>query len=255
MLKDDLYTEIGFSNTKLKGKDIGDDDPVQSETTKLGYIELAKRIKTDIGTIDTSINKGKSFYEFKDNEKSTGFALDYYPSVNTKLSASSQFERGNNINTLGIKHKHWFANYQRNTSQNTNKIELGLSFAFDNSFDFSTYSSQQTLPHLSELHRFEDVVLSGNMNIQSTNGIQQSINVSITTSGPVVTGANSDTITADNGPSAPIYVALSVNSPYTLSVNSLIFNINIDGATDIKTVNILNNGLIVGTKSIQVTWQ
>jgi hypothetical protein len=162
LLKDDLYTEIGLSNTKLKGK-----DSVQSETTKLGYIELAKRIKTDIGTIDASINKGKSFYEFKDNEKSYGLALDYYPSVNTKLSASSQFEDDNNINTLAIKHKHWFANYERNTSQNTDKIELGLSFAFDNSFDFSTYASQQTLPHLSELHRFEDVVLSGNMNIQS----------------------------------------------------------------------------------------
>ncbi|SMN15354.1 hypothetical protein CRYPA_1402 [uncultured Candidatus Thioglobus sp.] len=106
-------------------------------------------------------------------KKSYGIALDYYPSVNTKLSASSQFERGNNINRLGVKHKHWFANVQRNTSQNTHKIELGLSFAFDSNFDFSTYSTNNTMPHLSELHRFEDIVLAHNMNIQNTKGVNR----------------------------------------------------------------------------------
>ncbi|SMN15353.1 hypothetical protein CRYPA_1401 [uncultured Candidatus Thioglobus sp.] len=69
MLKDDLYTEVGISNTRLNGKNIGSTYSIADETTKLGYIELAKRIKTEFGTLDTSINAGRSFYEFKDNEE------------------------------------------------------------------------------------------------------------------------------------------------------------------------------------------
>lgn len=251
LLLDDLYAEIGLSNTKLKGKDSD-----QSETTKLGYIELAKRIKTDIGTIDTSINKGKSFYEFKDHEKSYGLALDYYPSVNTKLSASSQFEHDNNIETLGIKYKHWFANYQRNTSLNTDKIELGLSFAFDDSFDFSTYSSQQILPHLSELHRFEDVVLSHNMNIQSTQSTQSTsyiVSVITTGTGTIISGMDSDRVVADAA-TGLVIMTLSVNSPYRLSSTMLIFSSATSGI-EIKTVSIIENGVRVATKSFQVTWQ
>ena len=259
MLKDDLYAELGFSNTKLNGKNIGDIYKIASETTKQGYLELAKRIKTDIGTIDISINTGKSFYEFKNDEKSHGLAIDYYPSNNTKFSISKQFETGNNTYNLGIKHNSWFVNYGRNTSNDTKNIELGLSFAFDNAFDFSTYSTKQSIGHLSELHRFENIVLRDNMSIQSSKGIKHilpTINISITTSGPVITGANSDVIVADNGPSAPINIALSVNNPYILSANSITFNtIFVDGTVETKTVNVLNNGVVVGTKSIQVTWQ
>ncbi|WP_201341021.1 hypothetical protein [Abyssogena phaseoliformis symbiont] len=79
LLKDDLYAEVGLSNTKLNGKNIGSTYLIADEITKLGYVELAKRMKTDIGTVDTNVNAGKSFYEFKDNEKSYGICARLLP--------------------------------------------------------------------------------------------------------------------------------------------------------------------------------
>jgi hypothetical protein len=59
---------------------------------------------------------------------------------------------------------------------------------------------------------------------------------------------------ANNG-GGNVVVLLSVNSPYTLSSNSLTFVPAIGGTVDIQTVNILHNGKVVDTKSVQVTWQ
>jgi hypothetical protein len=174
---DNIYIETGFSHTTLHGKNISNNYSIADETTKLGYFELAKRIKLKNSTIDVSLNAGKSFYEFKNDEKSYGIGIDYYPNTYTKLSILKQFENNNNYYTTGVKYKYWFIDYQKNTSQNTQKITAGLNFAFDTLFDFNTYSltkpAQQKLPHLSELHRFEDVVLNSNMDIQSTKGIKK----------------------------------------------------------------------------------
>ncbi len=79
--------------------------------------------------------------------------------------------------------------------------------------------------------------------------------VSITTSWPIVSGENTDDILAENGPHIPVEISLSVNSPYTLSSNSLTFNPINEWEIETQTVNILNNWQIVWNKSVTVTWQ
>lgn len=79
--------------------------------------------------------------------------------------------------------------------------------------------------------------------------------LSITTSGPVVSWANSDNMVADNWPLTNVEVSLSVNSPYTLSSSSLTFTPLTAPQSETKTVNILHNGNVVWTRTISVTWQ
>ncbi|MDD2907143.1 MAG: hypothetical protein PHH98_00745 [Candidatus Gracilibacteria bacterium] len=77
--------------------------------------------------------------------------------------------------------------------------------------------------------------------------------LSITTSGPAITsGANTDNVTATNGPGSSVFFNLTINSPYTLSSNSVEFTPNL--STETQTVNILHNGNIVGTRTLTVNW-
>ncbi|NVP17668.1 hypothetical protein HUU51_03030 [Candidatus Gracilibacteria bacterium] len=77
--------------------------------------------------------------------------------------------------------------------------------------------------------------------------------LSITTSGPVISGANTDSVTALNGPGDNIVFNISVNTPYTLSSSTITFTPNIGLQT--QTVDILHNGNVVGTRTLSVTWQ
>ncbi len=78
--------------------------------------------------------------------------------------------------------------------------------------------------------------------------------LSITTSWPVVSWANSDNVTALIWPWGSVDFTLSVNSPYTLSNTSLSFPES-SAWTYTQNVNILHNGNVVWTRTISVTWQ
>ncbi|MDD3144476.1 MAG: hypothetical protein PHV23_00030 [Candidatus Gracilibacteria bacterium] len=78
--------------------------------------------------------------------------------------------------------------------------------------------------------------------------------VSISAMVGAVSVGSTENISAPNGPGGPAIVALSVNSPYTLSSSSLSFNPLPFPQSESQTVNILHNGNIVGTKTITVSW-
>ena len=77
--------------------------------------------------------------------------------------------------------------------------------------------------------------------------------LSITTSWPITSWANTDNIVANNWPLTNVEVSLSINSPYTLSTSSLTFTPNVWLQT--QTVDILHNGNVVWTRTISVTWE
>ncbi|MDP2994665.1 MAG: hypothetical protein Q8N46_06030 [Anaerolineales bacterium] len=77
--------------------------------------------------------------------------------------------------------------------------------------------------------------------------------LTITTAGPIISGANSDTVTALTGPALAVVFTLSVNSPYTLSANTVTFDPNV--GTHTQTVNILLNGDVVESRILTVTWE
>ncbi len=66
------------------------------------------------------------------------------------------------------------ASYQRNISQDTYQATLGLSIAFDTLLGVSSYRKPtKIIPHLSELHAFESIVLDSNIQLQSSKGVQK----------------------------------------------------------------------------------
>jgi len=173
MAWDDIYLELGGSYTDLNGEKLGTAYQIVDEETGVAYVEAAKRWETPIGSIDTTANAGQVYYEFMDDQESYGVAVDYYPANNIKLGAAYQYEQDNISASYSAHYSLAFVEYSRNYSADTYYVTAGLKVAFDNLFDVSTWRAPANIkPHLSELHRFEQLVFSTNMNIQSTAGVQ-----------------------------------------------------------------------------------
>ena len=153
---------------------IGADYEVKDEETSLAYLELAKRWESSIGTIDTTANAGQVFHEFSDDEFSYGVGVDYYPMDNAKLGFNYQNEENNIANVYSAQYGFVFAEYLDNISSETYQVNAGVKIAFTDISDFSTYTMPTNIkPHLSELHRFENIAFSNNMEIQSTAGVSK----------------------------------------------------------------------------------
>ena len=173
MLTDSFYAEVGGSYTKLNGKVFGDYEVVD-ETTSLGYLEVAKRWESAIGTIDTTANAGKVMYEFSDDEASYGLGLEYYPMDNTRFSYAYQYEKNNASNVVKAQYSFMFVEYANNISRETWSAKAGLSIAFNDITDLSSYRAPANIKlDLSELNRFENIVLSNNMNLQMSRGVEK----------------------------------------------------------------------------------
>jgi hypothetical protein len=199
MIQDSLYLEVGGSYTKLNGEVFGDYEIVD-ETTSLGYVEVAKRWESAIGTIDTTANAGKVFHEFSDDEASYGVGVEYYPMDNAKLSYAYQYEKDNIVNIYKAQYSFVFVEYNDNISNDTYKATAGIAIAFDNLFDVSTYRAPTNIKsHLSELNRFENIVLNKNMNLQTTRGVEK-------TAAAIARDANH----------APVWTASSYNTGLTI---------------------------------------
>jgi len=187
MLQDDLYIELGGSYTKLNGSKLGSSYEIVDETTKQTYIELAKRWQISDVTIDTSANFGRSYYEFKSDENSYGGALDIYPTNSSKISYSYQNEKDNIASVYGLEYKGFFVEYSDNLSNNTYTAKAGVKIAFENLFDISTYKMPTNIkPHLSELHKFENITFSTNMNIQSSQGVKMTDEAQASANAPTI---------------------------------------------------------------------
>jgi len=173
MVDNDLYVELGSSLTKLYGKTLGLDYEIVDETTKIAYFEVAKRWNGSFGVLDTTANVGKVIHEFNQNENSYGLGVDYYQTTDTKIGYKYQTEKNNISNNYSVHYNYLFVEYTDKISSDTYQVNAGVKFAFTNLFDFSTYKSPKNIiPHLSELHRFEDISFSNNMELQSNAGVQ-----------------------------------------------------------------------------------
>ncbi len=174
-LKNDIYFEIGGSYTQLDGKPIGTGFFIDDETTKRAYVEGVKRWEIKNFTIDTSVNVGKFIPELGTNTTSYGMGVDLYPNfiAGSKIGYSFQYEDNNVLHGIEAQYGYLAASYKRNTSQDTYQATLGLKIAFDNLFDAKSYGKPSgIIPHISELHAFESIVLDANTKIQSSQGVQ-----------------------------------------------------------------------------------
>jgi hypothetical protein len=250
MFMDDLYVEIGASLTELNGGMLGTAYEVVDESTKLAYIELAKRIETSIGTIDTTANAGEVYHDFTSDEFSYGLGVDYYPLDNVKLGYKYQNEKNNIESTYSAHYGYAFVEYTDKISTDTYQAIAGIKIAFDDLLDVSTYRMPTNIkPHLSELHRFEDITFGNNMGIQSTDGVKN------TAAGDAANGVdttpNAFTFTDQTGVAASTTVTSNtitisgINSPSAVSItssaNSGDYRINGSGSW-IYAPSTINNG-------------
>lgn len=194
MFMDDLYVEVGGSYTSLNGTTIGNDYEVKDEETSLAYLEVAKRWELAFGTIDTSANAGEVFHEYSDDEFSYGVGVDYYPTNNSKLGYNYQNEENNIVSTYSAQYGYAFAEYIDNLSADIYQVNAGVKIAFTDIANLSTYTMPKNIkPHLSELHRFENIAFSTNMDIQSSAGVSQTAEAAArdANSSPVLSGSTS----------------------------------------------------------------
>jgi hypothetical protein len=71
-----------------------------------------------------------------------------------------------------------FVEYANNISLHTYQANLGIKVAFDDLFDISTWKIPSHIkPHLSELHRFEEITFGSNMRVQSSKGVEAIPNI------------------------------------------------------------------------------
>ncbi len=173
MLKNDFYMELGASYTTLDGEIFSPTYKITGEDTKFAYLEAAKRWSISFGTIDAIANAGKVDYEFKPDETSCGAELDLYPADNAKIGVDYQYERSNIIRGYSAQYAFLFVQRSDNLSLHTYQVNMGIKIAFSDIFDTSTWRAPSKIkPHLSELHRFEELVFGTNMSILSSRGIE-----------------------------------------------------------------------------------
>jgi hypothetical protein len=93
---------------------------------------------------------------------------------NAKLAYAYQYEEDNIVNYYKAQYSFVFVEYTDSISDDTYKVNAGIKIAFDNLFDISTWRMPSSIkPHLSELNRFENIVLNKNMNLQTTRGVEK----------------------------------------------------------------------------------
>ena len=222
MLTNSFYAEVGGSTTTLSGDVFGDYE-VADESTSLAYIEVAKRWESVIGTVDTTANAGQVFHDFSDDEASYGVGVDYYPMDNTKLSYTYQYEKENIVNIYKAQYSLAFVEYNDNISNETYRAMIGVGIAFGNLLELSSYNLPSNIKtHLSELHRFENIVFNKNMNLQTTNGVQKITPkiVSDTVSDVNTTAEDENTTTPPAVNQAPVWTQSSYNTGLTIEDDS-----------------------------------
>lgn len=261
MIMDDLYFEIGGSATQLNGSMVGADYEVKNEKTNLAYLEVAKRWESFIGTIDTTANAGRVYHELSRDENSYGLAIDYYPLDNTKLGYKYQYEKNNILNVYSAQYGLAFVEYADNISTKTYQVTAGLKIAVGDFTDFSTYGIPHKIkPHLSELHRFEEVSFATNMNVQSSAGVSKTAAaVARDVAAAAVTISMADQTVNDNGGAgatvlpAPTVSNVDAGAVYSIVADPTGGKLTINAATGIATYDGDEAGDVDYTITIKVT--
>ena len=167
-LSDTLYAEIGANRTDLHGTKIGSLFEITDETTKRAYAELVKRLKGDFGVLDASVNIGRTYYEFADDENFVGFGMSYYPISSSKISIFHNAEVRNHATSVTLSYEAFELTY-RNLSDNAHRLMIGVKLQCTNIFDVSSCKiPTNIIPDISENDKFEQITFSSASEIQTS---------------------------------------------------------------------------------------
>lgn len=167
-LTESLYAEVGGNITDLHGTKIGSIFEISDEKTKRAYAELAKRFRGDFGTLDASINVGRTYYEFAKDENFVGGGVNYYPTAYSKVSIFHNSEERNHYTQVTLSYQAFEVSY-RNLTDNAHQIMAGVKFQCENIFDITSCKiPTNIIPDISENDKFEQITFASAMQIQTS---------------------------------------------------------------------------------------
>ena len=164
MLYNDLYVELGENVSKLNEYPIYEDNKAGGLITKDTYIQLAKRFKTPIGTIDTHFNSNQIYNTLSTKEENYESNINYYLNDTMKLGYSYSMSQNDVCNGYSIDLNYFSTEYTKNITNDSYNITVGLKANFTDISNFATYNPpKKGKKHVLKSYKFDNMILHDNM--------------------------------------------------------------------------------------------
>ncbi|MDD5717997.1 MAG: hypothetical protein PHW64_09410, partial [Sulfuricurvum sp.] len=113
--------------------------------------QVKKRFETPAGTLDTSLNAGRIYYEIGKDVNRYMPGIGYYPQNNLFFGYQYDHTKNNIINYYSLVYGYFVAAYADYISRNEHTLTVGLQFAFTDLADPKSYRMPTNIKrHLSE---------------------------------------------------------------------------------------------------------
>jgi len=162
-----LDVEVGSSLTEIIASKTNPDNPISNQTLKDTYYQIAKRTEMPIGTVDVALNGNQLYRNLATKEQNYGSSFNYYPNKNIKMGYSYRNMPNSISNGYVLNYGYFATEYTNNVSQNTYAVTVRFKAKFTDIMNISSYKKPITIkPVNAALHKFDDMVLSDNMNLR-----------------------------------------------------------------------------------------
>lgn len=158
--------EFGSNMTEVIGENGSSENESVNQTIKETYYQIAKRTEIPIGTVDVTLKGNQLYQTLSAKEENYGSTLNYYPDKNMRLGYFYMNNQNSIYRGYSLNYGYFTTQYADNVTDNTFAVTVGLKAKFTDITDFSSYVKPINLkPKSVRLHRFDDMVLSDNMNM------------------------------------------------------------------------------------------
>lgn len=163
----DVDLELGTNMTEVTGESGNTENEISNQTIKETYYQIAKRTEIPIGTIDVTLKGNQLYQTLSTKEENYGSSLNYYPDKNMRLGYFYMNSQNSIYSGYRLNYGYFTSEYANNISDNTYAVTVGLKAKFTDILDFSSYAKPINIrPKSVRSHRFDDMVLSDNMNLR-----------------------------------------------------------------------------------------
>jgi hypothetical protein len=166
-LSPDVDLELGSNMTEVIGDNGNTENTITNQTIKETYYQIAKRTEIPIGTIDVTLKGNQLYQTLSTKEENYGSSFNYYPDKYMKLGYFYMNSQNNIYRGYSLNYGYFTTEYANNISENTYSVTVGLKAKFTDIMNFSSYVTPVNVkPKAVRLHRFDDMILSDNMNMR-----------------------------------------------------------------------------------------
>lgn len=166
-LSPDVDLELGTNMTEVIGDNSNTENEISNQTIKETYYQIAKRTEIPIGTIDVMLKGNQLYQRLSAKEENYGSSFNYYPDKNMRFGYFYMNSQNTIYSGYRLNYGYFTTEYANNTSDNTYAVTVGLKAKFTDILDFSSYAKPINIrPKSVRLQRFDDMVLSDNMNLR-----------------------------------------------------------------------------------------